>query len=139
MTLVAILDADREGYLRSYETEHGDISLPGPNQDLQTNNYHFEGKSFLIRRDQEEEEALLTTLMDMRFQLRSSSMWFLEPEEAIAFLLDAYPKLVEAYRVYDEKISGAMASRESSSEKPHSLSISPATSTSVIEDRKSVV
>lgn len=86
-----------------YETEHGDISLPGPNQDLQTGSYHFEGKSFLIRRDQEEEEALLTTLMDMRFQLRSSSMWFLEPEEAIAFLLDAYPKLVEAYRVYGEK------------------------------------
>ncbi len=86
-----------------YETEHGDISLPGPNQDLQTGSYQFEGKSFLIRRDQEEEEALLTTLMDMNFQPRSSSMWFLEPEEAITFLLDAYPKLVEAYRVYGEK------------------------------------
>lgn len=86
-----------------YETEHGDITLPGPNQDLQTGSYHFEGKSFLIRRDQEEEEALLTTLMDMRFQLRSNSLWFLEPEEAITFLLDAYPRLVEAYRVYGEK------------------------------------
>jgi non-specific serine/threonine protein kinase len=41
-----------------YETEHGDISLPGPNQDLQTGSYQFEGKSFLIRRDQEEEEEL---------------------------------------------------------------------------------
>lgn len=86
-----------------YETEHGDVTLPGPNQDLQTGSYHFEGKSFLIRRDQEEEEALLTTLMDMHFQLRSNSLWFLEPEEAITFLLDAYPKLVEAYRVYGEK------------------------------------
>ena len=86
-----------------YETEHGDISLPGPNQDLQTGSYQFEGKSFLIRRDQEEEEALLTTLMDMNFQPRSNSIWFLEPEEAITFLLDAYPKLVEAYRVYGEK------------------------------------
>ncbi|MDP3428796.1 MAG: SNF2 helicase associated domain-containing protein, partial [Desulfomicrobium sp.] len=86
-----------------YETEHGDISLPGPNQDLQTGSYQFEGKSFLIRRDQEEEEALLTTLMDMNFQPRSSAIWFLEPEEAITFLLDAYPKLVEAYRVYGEK------------------------------------
>ena len=86
-----------------YETEHGDISLPGPNQDLQTGSYQFEGKSFLIRRDQEEEEVLLTTLMDMNFQPRSSAMWFLEPEEAITFLLDAYPKLVEAYRVYGEK------------------------------------
>jgi non-specific serine/threonine protein kinase len=86
-----------------YETEHGDVSLPGPNQDLQTGSYQFEGKSFLIRRDQEEEEALLTTLMDMNFQPRNSSIWFLEPEEAITFLLDAYPKLVEAYRVYGEK------------------------------------
>jgi non-specific serine/threonine protein kinase len=86
-----------------YETEHGDISLPGPNQDLQTGSYQFEGKSFLIRRDQEEEEVLLTTLMDMNFQPRSNSIWFLEPEEAITFLLDAYPKLVEAYRVYGEK------------------------------------
>lgn len=86
-----------------YETEHGDISLPGPNQDLQTGSYQFEGKSFLIRRDQEEEEVLLTTLMDMNFQPRNNSIWFLEPEEAITFLLDAYPKLVEAYRVFGEK------------------------------------
>lgn len=86
-----------------YETEHGDIALPGPNQDLQTGSYQFEGKSFLIRRDQEEEEVLLTTLMDMNFQSRNNSIWFLESEEAITFLLDAYPKLVEAYRVFGEK------------------------------------
>ncbi|NLW82335.1 MAG: ATP-dependent helicase, partial [Desulfovibrionales bacterium] len=86
-----------------YETEHGDIFLPGPNQDLQTGSYQFEGKSFLIRRDQEEEETLLTTLVDMNFQPRNNAIWFLEPEEAITFLLDSYPKLVEAYRVYGEK------------------------------------
>lgn len=86
-----------------YETEHGDITLPGPNQDLQTGSYQFEGKSFLIRRDQEKEEALIATLMEMNFQPRSQSMWFLEPEEAITFLLDAYPRLVAQYRVFGEK------------------------------------
>jgi len=86
-----------------YETEHGEITLPGPNQDFQTGSYQFEGKSFLLRRDQEQEEKLLTMLVDMGFQSRSNSLWFLEPEEAIVFLLDAYPKVVEEYRVYGEK------------------------------------
>lgn len=39
----------------------------------------------------------------MGFQARSSKLWFLEPEEAISFLLDSYPKLVENYRVFGEK------------------------------------
>ena len=86
-----------------YETEHGEILLPGPNQDLQTGSYQFEGKSFLLRRKQEEEEILLSTLMDMDFQPRHNALWFLEPEEAITFLLDAYPKLIETYRVFGEK------------------------------------
>ncbi len=86
-----------------YETEHGEITLPGPNQDFQTGSYQFEGKSFLLRRAQDNEEKLLTMLMDMGFQSRSNALWFLEPEEAIVFLLDAYPKVVEEYRVYGEK------------------------------------
>lgn len=55
-----------------------------------------------MRRDQEEENNLLTQLADMRFQPRSNRLWFMEPEEAIAFLLDAYPSLVENWRVYGE-------------------------------------
>jgi non-specific serine/threonine protein kinase len=39
----------------------------------------------------------------MGFQARNNAIWFLEPEEAITFLLDSYPKLVEKYRVYGEK------------------------------------
>ena len=42
-------------------------------------------------------------LSSMGFQARSSKLWFLEPEEAISFLLDSYPKLVENYRVFGEK------------------------------------
>ncbi|WP_045214922.1 DEAD/DEAH box helicase [Desulfonatronovibrio magnus] len=100
---------DEEGSLLTlqvqnvYETEHGEVTLSGPDQDLQTGSYQFEGKSFLVRRDQLKEEELLSSLVDMGFQSRSNTMWFLEPEEAINFLLDSYPKLVEKYRVYGEK------------------------------------
>ncbi|MFW6324291.1 MAG: SNF2-related protein [Desulfovibrionales bacterium] len=100
---------DEEGSLLTlqvsnvYWTEHAEIALPGPNPDLQTGSYQFEGKSFLIRRNQDEESKLVTLLMDMGFQARNSSTWFLEPEEAITFLLDHYPSLVETYRVYGEK------------------------------------
>jgi non-specific serine/threonine protein kinase len=100
---------DEEGSLLTlqisniYWTEHAEITLPGPNSDLQTGSYQFEGKSFLIRRNQEEESKLVNLLVDMGFQTRSNSMWFLEPEEAITFLLDHYPSLVETYRVYGEK------------------------------------
>ncbi|NCC24247.1 MAG: ATP-dependent helicase [Deltaproteobacteria bacterium] len=86
-----------------YETGHGEFPLPGPNQDFQTGSYQTESGSYLIRRDQDGEERLLTMLAEMDFQPRNSSMWFLEPEEAIVFLLDAYPKLVQDYRVYGEK------------------------------------
>jgi len=100
---------DEEGSLLTlqiqniYETEHGEITLSGPDQDLQTGSYQFEGKSFLLRREQSKEEELLSSLQNMGFQSRSKNMWFLEPEEAINFLLDAYPRLVEKYRVYGEK------------------------------------
>ncbi|MFW6235478.1 MAG: SNF2 helicase associated domain-containing protein, partial [Desulfovibrionales bacterium] len=100
---------DEEGSLLTlqisniYWTEHAEISLPGPNPDLQTGSYQFEGKSFLIRRSQEEESKLVNLLMDMGFQSRNNATWFLEPEEAITFLLDHYPSLVETYRVYGEK------------------------------------
>ncbi|HIU17822.1 MAG TPA: DEAD/DEAH box helicase [Candidatus Avidesulfovibrio excrementigallinarum] len=87
----------------TYETIHGEFIMPGPNPDFQTGSYVFEGKTFLARRDQTEEANLMTQLAEMRFQPRSNKLWFMEPEEAIAFLLDSYPKLVENWRVYGEK------------------------------------
>ena len=89
-----------------YETEHGEITLDGPNPDLQTGSYQFENKSFLLRRKQKEEQELISLLMDMNFQPRNNAMWFLEPEQAINFLLDTYPELVKTYRVYGEKNLG---------------------------------
>ncbi|MFP4392336.1 MAG: SNF2-related protein [Desulfohalobiaceae bacterium] len=86
-----------------YETEHGEISLSSPNPEMQTGSYQFEGKSFLLRREQEKEQELLNELTSMNFQPRNNSIWFLEPEEAINFLLDSYPELVKKYRIYGEK------------------------------------
>ena len=100
---------DEEGSLLTleidniYETIHGEFTLPGPNPDFQTGSYTYGGTSYLVRRNQEEEAALIALLTEMRFQHRSNKLWFLEPEEAIAFLLDAYPSLIEAYRVYGER------------------------------------
>jgi len=100
---------DEEGSLltleiqNTYETEHGEIPLPGPNPDLQTGSYRSEGKSYLLLRDQEKEQQLLNRLQDLNFQPRTNALWFLEPEEAISFLLDAYPQLVQDYRVFGEK------------------------------------
>ena len=100
---------DEEGSLLTleidniYETRHGEFSLNGPNPDFQTGSYTFEGQTYLVRRHQEEENDLLTELASMGFQARSNKLWFLEPEEAIAFLLDQYPALVEKYRVYGER------------------------------------
>ena len=45
----------------------------------------------------------MAQLAEMHFQPRSNKLWFMEPEEAIAFLLDSYPTLVENWRVYGEK------------------------------------
>lgn len=45
----------------------------------------------------------MAQLAEMHFQPRSTRLWFMEPEEAIAFLLDSYPTLVENWRVYGEK------------------------------------
>ncbi len=86
-----------------YETEHGEVTLQGPNPDFQTGSYQFDNKSFLIRREQDREKELLNTLTEMHFQSRNNSVWFLEPEEAINFLLDNYPSLVEQYRIYGEQ------------------------------------
>ncbi len=101
---------DEEGSLLTvrisniYETEHGETALPGgPNPDLQTGSYTYDAKAYLILRDQEAEAELSQQLIEMNFQPRSNELWFLEPEEAIAFLLDSYPGLVEKYRVYGEK------------------------------------
>ncbi len=100
---------DEEGSLLTlqiqnvYATEHGDVPQEGPNPELQTGSYQYDGKSFLMARDQEAEGNLISMLQEMNFQPRNNANWFLEPEEAIVFLLDAYPKLVENYRVYGEK------------------------------------
>jgi len=100
---------DEEGSLLTleidniYQTRHGEFTLNGPNPDFQTGSYTFEGQTYLVRRHQEEEAQLMNELAGMDFQARSSKLWFLEPEEAIAFLLDSYPTLVENYRVYGER------------------------------------
>ncbi len=86
-----------------YETEHGEFLIPGPDPNLQTGSYKFEGKTFLIERDQQKEKELIESLINMNFQSRNNYTWFLEPEEAINFLLDLYPELVKKYRVYGEK------------------------------------
>ncbi|MDO5483979.1 MAG: SNF2 helicase associated domain-containing protein, partial [Desulfovibrionaceae bacterium] len=100
---------DEEGSLLTlevdniYETKHGEFTLNGPNPDFQTGSYTYEGQTYLVRRHQEEEAQLMAELAGMDFQARSSKLWFLEPEEAITFLLDHYPDLVERYRVYGER------------------------------------
>ncbi len=102
---------DEEGSLLTltiqnvYETEHGDVVVGEINPSFQTGSYNFEGRSYLIRRDQKAEEELINKLIEMGFQTRTNSIWFLEPEGAINFLLDFYPQLVEKYRVYGEKKS----------------------------------
>ncbi len=86
-----------------YDNEFGEHLLPGPNPDFQTGHCYYEGQSFLIRRAQDEEQHLLLELQDMGFQPRNKKTWFMEQEEALKFLLDYYPMLIEAYRVYGEK------------------------------------
>ena len=99
---------DEEGSLLTlhihniYETIHGEYLLPGPNPDFQTGSYLYEGKTFLIRRQQDAESTLTNLLLEIKFQPRNAQTWFLEPEEAINFLLDVYPTLVENYRIYGE-------------------------------------
>jgi superfamily II DNA or RNA helicase len=99
---------DEEGSLLTlkiqnvYETGEGEVILPGPNPDLQTGSYQSRGKSYLIRRAQDEEAHLLSELQAMGFTARNNHTWFMEQEEAITFLLDHYPALVDAYRVYGE-------------------------------------
>ncbi|MDL2266603.1 DEAD/DEAH box helicase [Desulfovibrio sp. OttesenSCG-928-G15] len=99
---------DEEGSLLTlqvqniYETIHGEYIMPGPNPDYQTGSYLYENKTYLVRRQQDEEAALTNMLLEIKFQPRNTRVWFLEPEEAINFLLDVYPKLVESYRVYGE-------------------------------------
>ncbi|MDR2162306.1 MAG: DEAD/DEAH box helicase, partial [Desulfovibrio sp.] len=85
-----------------YETIHGEFSMSGPNPEFQTGSYTYEGKTYLVRRQQEEEAALTAMLLEIKFQPRNARIWFLELEEAINFLLDVYPKLVDRYRVYGE-------------------------------------
>jgi non-specific serine/threonine protein kinase len=100
---------DEEGSLLTleiqnfYETIHGEFLLPGPNPEFMTGSYSFEDTTYLIRRMQDEEAKLAEKLLEMNFQPRNNRIWFLEPEEAITFLLDAYPKLIEQYRVFGEK------------------------------------
>lgn len=100
---------DEEGSLLTmeiqnmYETAHGEFLCNGPNPEFHTGSYVYDGNTYLVRRDWEREASLINTLTEMKFQPRSNYQWFLEPEDAINFLLDAYPRLVEEYRVYGEK------------------------------------
>ncbi|MDR1777829.1 MAG: DEAD/DEAH box helicase [Desulfovibrio sp.] len=100
---------DEEGSLLTleidniYENVHGEFTINGPNPDFQTGSYTYQGKTYLVRRNQDEEAKLLAELIKTGFQSRSNKLWFLEPEEAIAFLLDSYPSMVENYRIYGER------------------------------------
>lgn len=100
---------DEEGSLLTlqaqniYETAHGEFLINGPNPDFRTGAYNFEGSTYLLHRDRAGESSLINTLAEMKFQPRSFKQWFMEPEDAINFLLDAYPGLVTRYRVYGEK------------------------------------
>lgn len=100
---------DEEGSLLTleiqniYETAHGEFLLSGPRPEFQTGSYSYDGSNYMIHRDPEKEAFLINMLMEMKFQPRNNRVWFLEPEDAINFLLDAYPKLVEDFRVYGEK------------------------------------
>lgn len=100
---------DEEGSLLTleiqnmYETAHGEFLCNGPNPDFHTGSYVYDGNTHLVAREYRKEAELITTLTEMKFQPRSNYQWFLEPEDAINFLLDAYPRLVEKYRVYGEK------------------------------------
>lgn len=87
----------------TYETPHGEFIFPGPNPELQTGSYAYEGKTYLIHRSPDDENELINTLLEMNFQPRNNRIWFLEPEEAISFLLDSYAGLVEKYRLYGEQ------------------------------------
>ncbi|GAB6058765.1 DEAD/DEAH box helicase [Desulfonatronum parangueonense] len=87
----------------TYVTEHGEVTLDAPNPDLQTGSYQVGGKAYLLRREQEKESALINKLSTMNFQARSPEMWFLEPEDAITFLLDAYPEMIQEYRMFGEQ------------------------------------
>ncbi len=87
----------------TYVTEHGEVALDGPNPDLQTGSYQVGGKAFLLRRTPEKEQELISRLNSMHFQSRNPSIWFLEPEEAITFLLDAFPQMVQDYRIFGEQ------------------------------------
>lgn len=100
---------DEEGSLltieidNTYETRHGEFALPGPNPDFQTGSYTYEKQTYLIRRQQEEESALMNRLSAIGFQPRSNRLWFAEPEEAITYFLDHHAQLLADYRVHGEK------------------------------------
>ena len=86
-----------------YETEHGEVIVGTPNHAFRTGSYNYNGKTYLIKRDQQQEKTLLETLAEFKFQPRDASTWFLEQDLAIDFLLGAYPMLVEKYRVFGER------------------------------------
>jgi non-specific serine/threonine protein kinase len=100
---------DEEGSLLTleiqniYETTHGEFLLNGPHPEFQTGSYAYDGKHYLVHRLPDQETGLITRLITMKFQPRNNHVWFLEPEDAITFLLDDYPQLIADYRVYGEK------------------------------------
>ena len=94
---------DEEGQLADprnrqcfYETKTRRIHLAGPNPDFQTGSYTCDGQTYLVRRHQDEEAQLINELTSMQFQSRSNKLWFLEPEEAIAFCRIFTPRLSKA-------------------------------------------
>lgn len=92
---------DEEGSLltlevqNTYETIHGEFVLSGPNPDSDRQLCVYEGQTFRCAATSRKKPTCFRNWQEMHFQMRTPRMWFMEPEEAIAFLLDYYPKLVE--------------------------------------------
>ena len=86
-----------------YETEDISCVIEGPNPSFEIGSYTYNGVTYFIKRDQDAEEKLITTLQEMGFLKRTYSKWFLYSERVIDFLLNSYPTLIQSYSVFGEK------------------------------------
>lgn len=86
-----------------YETEDIACVIEGPNPAFKIGSYTHNGTTYFIKRDQEAEQKLITTLQEFGFLKRTVSKWFLNSEKVIDFLLNSYPTLISSYTVFGER------------------------------------